>query len=105
MFVVRAILAAAIALSVAIAPATAGAAAPAMPAGMAMPGEMDSPCCPPDDGKSSVACAAKCFNCAGPVLPAAMIARPGRIDRALPPFVNDALHSHVSSPPTHPPPV
>jgi hypothetical protein len=38
-------------------------------------------------------------------LPAAMIARPGRIDRALPPFVNDALHSHVSSPPTHPPPV
>ena len=105
MVVVRAILAALIAISVALLPASAGAAVSTKPVEMSMSRQADMPCCPPDDCKDSIVCGLKCFNFAG-VLPVAMaVMLPRLVAEAPPSFVHHALHAHVRSPPTHPPPV
>jgi len=102
MVAVRTILAGLIAISVAMVPATGGAAVSTNPVEMSMANHADMPCCAPDDCKGSVACALKCFNFVGTVFPCVII--PPQIDDAAAPFfVSDALHTHISSPPTHPP--
>jgi|SRR5665213_885327 len=109
MATVRPILAALIAISVAIVPATGGAAVSTNPVEMSMPDNAEMPCCPgfndQDSSKSSVACALKCINFVGAVLPAMVIPQPGLVDAAPPSFVVGVLREHMSSPPTHPPPV
>lgn len=105
MVVVRTILAALIAISLALLPASAGAAVSTKPIEMSMSHQADMPCCPPDDCKDSIVCGLKCFNFAG-ALPVAMAVMLPRLATEAPPsFVHHALHAHVRSPPTHPPPV
>jgi hypothetical protein len=109
MFIVRTALAALIAVSVAMVPAAGQAAVSTKPVEMSMPDNADIPCCPccndQDSSKNTVACALKCINFVGVVLPAMVVAQPYLVDAASPSFVNDALRGHTSSPPTHPPPV
>jgi len=104
MLVLRSIFVIGIALSVAMVPATGGAAVSAAPIEMSMPDHADMPRCPPNDCKGSIACALKCFNFVGAVF-LAVVTLPYLVDAAPPSFVDSALHSHVSSPPTHPPQV
>jgi hypothetical protein len=107
--IVRIIFAAIIAVSVAAVPVTGGAAVFTKPLEMSMPRSADMPCCPccddQDGAKSSAACALKCINFGGAILPATVISRPQQVEATLPSGVNDVLHGHVSSPPTHPPPL
>jgi|SRR5665213_576659 len=109
MHIVHTILAALIAISVAIVPATGGATASTKPVEMSMPDNADMPCCPgcndQDSSKGSVACALKCINFVGAVLPAMVVPQPRLVDAAPPSFVGRVLREHMSSPPTHPPPV
>jgi hypothetical protein len=70
MLIVRAIVAALIAISVAMVPAAAGAYISTKPVEMSMAGHANTPCCTPDDCKDSIACAVKCFNFVGAVFPA-----------------------------------
>jgi hypothetical protein len=109
MLIVRTALAALIAMSVAMVPAAVGAAVSIMPVEMSMPDNADMPCCPccndQDNSKSSVACALKCINFVGAVLPTMVVTQPCLVDADPPSFVNDALRGHASSPPTHPPPL
>jgi hypothetical protein len=100
----RVILVVLIASSVAMVPAAAGAVCSTMPVEMSMLDHADMPCSNvPDDCKGSVACALKCFNFVGAIQPHIIILAL-QLDSALPSFANGALHPHVSSPPTHPPP-
>jgi len=92
-----------LALSLAALPAAGAAAVAAESIEMSMPDRADMPCCNADHCKDSIACALKCFNCLGAVFEAAVSPRP-TADTALPPFAAGALHPHLSSPPTHPPP-
>jgi hypothetical protein len=107
--IVRIIFAAIIAVSVAAVPVTGGAAVFTKPLEMSMPRSADMPCCPgcndQDNSKSTVACALKCINFVGAVLPAMVFPHPYLVDAAPLSFVNHALHGHVRSPPTHPPPL
>jgi hypothetical protein len=109
MAAVRTILTALIAICVAAMPAIGRTAVPTTPVEMSMPDHADMPCCPScndqDNSKSSVACALKCINFAGAVLPAMIVAELYFVGAAPPSFVGGVLREHVSSPPTHPPPV
>lgn len=109
MVAARTIMATLIAVSVAMVPATGGAAVSTKPVEMSMPGNADMPCCPgcddQDNSKSAVACALKCINFVGAILPAMVVPHPHLVEAAPLSFVNHMLHGHVSSPPTHPPPV
>jgi hypothetical protein len=109
MLIVRTILAAMIVISVAMTPATGGAAVSTKPVEMSMHDNANIPCCPccndQDNSKSSVACALKCINFVGAVLPAMVVIQPYLVDATPPSFVNSALHGYSTSPPTHPPPV
>lgn len=105
MLIVRVILAAVIAISVAMLPATGGAVASSKPIEMSMADNANMPCCAPDDCKDSSACALKCFNFVGVVLPAVVVTQLYLIDAVPPSIVDGALREHVSKPPTHPPPV
>jgi hypothetical protein len=106
---VRTILAAVITISVAVVPAAGEAAVSTKPVEMSMPDIADMPCCPccndQDSSRSSVACALKCINFVGAILPAMVVAQPYLVDAAPLSFATDALHGRASSPPTHPPPV
>jgi hypothetical protein len=108
MLFIRAVLTALIAVSVAMLPATGGAAVSAKPVEMSMADHAAVPCCPccneQDRSKSSIACALKCINFAGAVLPTMAVGPSFAVGAALPPMVDRALHDHVRSPPTHPPP-
>ena len=108
MVVIRAILAVWISFSVAVIPATAGAAISAKPVEMSMSDQMDMTCCPccntQEDSNNSVACAIKCINVFGAILPPTFLL-PNQIEAAPPFIVNVTLRGHVRSPPTHPPPV
>jgi hypothetical protein len=103
MLMVRTILVALIAISVAMVPFTGGAAASAKPVEMSMANQADTPCCPPDDCKGSIACAFKCFNFVAAMFPAAN-PLPCIVDGPPHSFADDTLHGYVS-PPTHPPPI
>ena len=92
-----------LAFSVATLPATGAAPAAAQSIEMSMPDGADMPCCTADHCKDSIACALKCFNCLGAVFEAT-VSPPPDAEAALPPFAAGALHPHLSSPPTHPPP-
>jgi hypothetical protein len=106
MALLRTILAALIAISVAVFPVTGDAAVPTKPVAMSMPGNADMPCCPEQDhSKGWNACALKCLNFVGVVLSTLAMTQPHLVDAIRPPFVGDALHEHLTSPPTHPPPV
>ena len=97
----RTIFAALIAISLVIVPAYAGAAISTKPVEMSMSDQTDMPCCPPpDDGKGSIACAAKCliFVATTPVVLSHFS------DGPPPSFQDGALHGFVS-PPSHPPPI
>lgn len=104
MDVLRAILVALIAVSVAMVPATGGAAVSTKPVEMSMSNHAEVPCCPPDDCKDQIICGLKCFNFVGAVACAVVVMLPYLAAEAPPSFVHHALHTHVSSPPTHPPP-
>src|SRR6185312_14545746 len=98
----RAFFAVLIAISIAMVPATGGAAISTKPVEMAMPDHAGMPCCPPDDGKDSIACVLKCFSIVGAYFPI-IIAVP-QFSVAMPLFAAEReLHGHVRSPPTHPP--
>jgi hypothetical protein len=109
MLIVQKIWIALIALSIVMVPASGGIAVSNNPIEMSMSGNADMPCCPccndQDSSKNSVTCALKCINLIGAVLPATTVTQPYLVDATPPSFVNDALQGHVSSPPTHPPPV
>jgi hypothetical protein len=109
MLLVRTILAALIAISVAVVPVAVEAAVTTTPAKMSMSVDADMPCCPccneQDTSKTSATCAFKCINLVGAVCPAMIVIRLHLIEAVPPSFVNDTLRGHVSSPPTHPPPV
>jgi hypothetical protein len=109
MTVVRVFLAALVAISVAVVPAAGIPVVSTAPVEMSMPDNADMPCCPccneQDHSKSSGACALKCLNFVGVVLPAMAVAQPYLVDAARPSFMNDALHEYVIGPPTHPPSV
>jgi len=106
MRIVRTILAVLIALSVTSVQATGvWAAVSAKPVEMSMSDHAAVPCCPPDNSKSSIACAFKCICFVGVVLPAMVVTVLHVVDEAPTSFVHDAMHPHVSSPPTRPPPV
>jgi hypothetical protein len=68
----------------------------------------DMPCCPccdaHNDLKGSIACALKCITLFGAVLPP-MVSLQHIVDAVPPSFVDGAWHGHITSPPTHPPPV
>ena len=102
-------MAALVAISVATVPATGEAAVSTKPVEMSMPDNADMPCCPgcddQDSSKGSVACALKCINFVGAILPAMVVPHPYLVDAAPLSSVNHALHGHASSPSTHPPPV
>src|SRR5512132_1780337 len=103
MLTVRTTLVALIAISVAIVPATGGAAISIKPVEMSMADQGDTPCCPPDDCKGSIACAFKCFNFVAAIFPAAN-SLPYIVDGPPQSFTDGTLHGYVS-PPTHPPPI
>jgi hypothetical protein len=106
MHFLRTFQAALIALSVVMVPASGEATVSTKPVEMSMPTMPDHaamPCCPPDDRKGSIACAFKCISFVGVVLPAVVVLLV--VDDARASFVKDAIHTHVSSPPTRPPPV
>jgi hypothetical protein len=105
MLIVRTVPTALIAFSVAMVPATGEATVSTKPVEMSMTDHGDVPCFPPDDCKGSIACVIKCLNFVGAVLAAMVIAVPNSVDTAPLSFVDSALHGHVISPPTHPPPV
>ena len=109
MTVVRVFLAALVAISVAVVPAAGIPAVSTKPVEMSMPDNADMPCCPccneQDHSKSSGACALKCLNFVGVVLPAMAVTQPYLVVAARPSFMNDALHEYVIGPPTHPPSV
>lgn len=99
----RTILATLIAISVAMVPATGGAAISTKPVEMSMADQADTPCCPPDDCKGSIACALKCFNFVATIFPATTLL-PHGADGPPQSFAGGTLHGYVS-PPTHPPPI
>jgi hypothetical protein len=100
----RTIFAALIAISLAMVPAYAGAAISTKPVEMSMSDQTDMPCCPPpDDGKGSIACAAKCLNFVATMFPPPVVLS-HFADGPPPSFEDGALHGFVS-PPTHPPPI
>lgn len=103
MLTVRIILVALIAISIALVPIAGGAVVSIESIEMSVPDQADMPCCAPDDCKASMACAVKCFNFIGVVIPA-MVLLPTVVTAAPPFFAQGALHEHVRSPPTHPPP-
>jgi hypothetical protein len=109
MAAVRTVLTALIAISVAGMPATGRTAVPTTPVEMSMPDNANMPCCPScndqDNSKSSVACALKCINFVAAVLPAMVDTELHLVDATPPSFVGSVLREHMSSPPTHPPPV
>jgi len=109
MAAVRIVLTALIAISVGMMPATGRAAVPTTPVEMSMSDNANVPCCPgcndQDHSKSQAACALKCINFVGAVLPAMIVPQPHLLEAALPSFVGGVLREHLSSPPTHPPPV
>ena len=92
-----------LALSLAALPAAGAAPVAAKSIEMSMPGGADMPCCNADHCKDTIACALKCFSCLG-VIFEAVVSPPPTADKALPSFAAGALHPHLSSPPTHPPP-
>ncbi len=108
MDILRTFQAALIALSVVMVPASGEAAVSTKPVEMSMPTVLNHaamPCCPPDNRKGSIACAFKCINFVGVVLPVTVVTMQLVVDDARASFVKDAIHTHVSSPPTRPPPV
>jgi hypothetical protein len=92
-----------LALSLAALPAAGAAPVAAKSIEMSMPDGADMPCCNADQCKDSIACALKCFSCLGAIFEAVVSPRP-TADTALRSFAAGALHPHLSSPPTHPPP-
>jgi hypothetical protein len=84
-------------------PAIGGAAISIKPVEMSMADQADTPCCPPDDCKGSIACAFKCFSFVAAMFPAA-IPLPHFIDGPPQSFSAGILYGHVT-PPTHPPPI
>lgn len=103
MLTVRTILAALIAISVAMVPATGGATISTQPVEMSMADQADTPCCPPDDCKGSIACAFKCFNFVAAMFQAENLL-PYIVDVPPQSLADGTLHGYVS-PPTHPPPI
>ena len=103
MLTVRTILVALIAISVAMVPAAGGAAISIKPVEMSMADQADTPCCPSDDCKGSIACALKCFSFVATMFPATIPVR-DVADEPLQSFADGTLHGYVS-PPTHPPPI
>jgi hypothetical protein len=109
MALLRAFLAALIALSVAMLPVEGPAAAATQVAEMAMSADGADPCCPcchdhnNDQSKSLVTCAIKCGSAAATVFPAML---PLRHDTSWQRFslASGNLSELLRSPPTHPPP-
>ena len=104
MGVVRTIMAALLAISVAVAPATGGAIAASTPLEMSMHGQGDMPCRPPGDQQKSVPCALKCLSFVGAVLATAAVAPLYPVAQIRESLAAGALHGHLASPPTRPPP-
>ena len=109
MALLRAFLAALIALSVAVRPVEGPAAAPTQVAEMAMSADGTDPCCPcchdhdKDHSKSLVTCAIKCSSAAATFFPAML---PLRHDPSWQRFslASEKLSELLRSPPTRPPP-
>ena len=108
MHILRTFQGALIALSVVMVPASGEATVSTKPVETSMrtvPNHAAMPCCPPDDPKGSIACAFKCISFVGVVLPVLVVTMLLVVDDSRASFVKDAIHTHVSSPPTRPPPV
>lgn len=103
MFTVRTILGAWIAISVAMVPATGGVTISTKPVEMSMADLADTPCCPPDDCKGSIACPFKCFNFVATMFQAENLL-PFVVDVPPQSFADGTLHGYVSAP-IHPPPI
>ena len=101
---VRVILAALVSISLAIVPAVGGVDLTKSTT-IAVTDQGDMPCCnSSDDCKAPVACALKCFNFIGAIA-APMVPLPCVLEKTRITFVPDAMREHLSSPPTHHPPV
>ncbi|HET7849755.1 MAG TPA: hypothetical protein VFL51_11920 [Pseudolabrys sp.] len=106
MTVLRAILVSLVAISVSI-PMTGNICASASNFEMAMPASADVPCCPNCGGlnpdKNSTACAFKCINFVGVILPAAAAVQPHLVTAHYVPIVNETSRQYMTSPPMRPP--
>jgi hypothetical protein len=101
MGIARIILVAFVVLSVAIAPVVAGAMPASQSAHASMSDDGDMPCKSADDGKAIGCCAPMCFNLLAVIDFQTTEAPRSHTVEFLP--VDEAVHPHSDSPPTHPP--
>jgi hypothetical protein len=107
MRIIRMMLPALIAIAVAVAPATGRTIVSVIPFEVSMQAQGDMPCCPSGEEREqlkSIACALQCMTLVGAIPAAAAVPQPCHIAEVPRSFVTAALHGHIASPPTHPPP-